>query len=243
MLFLLTRTILLYLFLGLVMRLMGKRQLAELEMSELITTLLLSELAALPLVNHDIPLLYAVVPVLTLVCMEILTSVIFVHLPRLRRCDKNTPSLLIVQGEIDRDELRNNRLTPEELFSALRQQGVADPCEVEYAILEKNGSLSVIPWARYRPAVPADLGREVAEEGMMHLLISDGVAHERTLQRLGHDRVWLENLCARRSLAVEDIYCLMCNDVGRVILIPANRKRGRQRPWRRYDKEERKCVR
>ncbi len=238
----LIRTILLYLFLGVVMRLMGKRQLAELEMSELITTLLLSELAALPLENHDIPLLYAVVPVLLLVSMEVLTSVLLVRLPALRRCDKNTPSLLITQGEIDRDELRNNRMTPEELFSALRQQGIADPCEVEYAILEKDGSLSVIPWARYRPAVPADLGCAVTEDGLMHLLISDGIAHKRTLQQLGHDLPWLEQLCARRGLTIRQVYCLMCNDAGRVILIPNDSRGKGRRPWKQQSKEDTPCA-
>lgn len=242
MLFLWIRTILLYLFLGAVMRLMGKRQLAQLEMSELITTLLLSELAALPLENHDIPLLYAVIPVLTLVTLEVFISVLLFRLPHLRRRDHNTPSLLIAQGQIDRDELRNNRMTPEELFAALRQQGIADPCEVEYAVLEKNGSLSVIPWARYRPAVPADLGREVAEEGMMHLLISDGVIHERTLHGMGHDRLWLEQLCARRSLSISEVYCLMCNDAGRVIFIPADHNKKSRRPWRQQQKEDTPCA-
>ncbi|MBQ7337801.1 MAG: DUF421 domain-containing protein [Clostridia bacterium] len=235
MLPLLLRTIILYLFLGLAMRLMGKRQLAQLEMSELITTLLLSELAALPLENHDIPLLYAIVPILTLMSFEIIHSVLLVQMPRLRRRDRNTPSLLICRGEIDRDELRNNRLTPEELFSALRQQSIADPCEVEYAVLEKNGSLSVIPKAAYRPAVPADIGRDVAEEGMMHLLISDGVIHDRTLCELGQDRAWLNRICEKRGYTPGDLYCLMCNDAGRVIFIPSDRKGKARRPWKGED--------
>ena len=235
MLPLLLRTVLLYLFLGLVMRLMGKRQLAQLEMSELITTLLLSELAALPLENHDIPLLYAIVPILTLVSLEIFLSVLLVRFPSLRRRDKNTPSLLISRGMLDRDELRNNRMTPEELFSALRQQGYADPYEIEYAILEKSGALSVIPKAAYRPATPRDVGRDVAREGMMHLLICDGTIHERTLSQLGHDRDWLLALCQKRGYAPKDVYCLLCNDQGRVIFIPSDHRGHGRHPWKEAD--------
>ena len=239
MLLLLFRTVVLYFFLSLTMHLMGKRQLAQLETTELITTLLLSELAALPLENHDIPLMYAVVPILTLVSLEILLSVVILRRPALRCRDKNTPSLLIVKGQLDRDELVNNRLTPEELFAALRQQGIADPSEVNYAVLEKNGALSVIPKAAFRPATPADLGRDVAEPGMMHLLISDGIIHTRTLAQIGRDPAWLQETCHRRGYAPKDIYCLMCNDVGEVILIPSDHCGVGRRPW----KEDSACAR
>lgn len=235
MLPLLFRTVLLYLFLELVMRLMGKRQLAQLEMSELITTLLLSELGALPLENHDIPLLYAIIPILTLVSLEIVISVLRVRLPVLRRHDKNTPALLISQGMLDRDELRNNRLTPEELFSALRQQGYADPTEIQYAILEKSGALSVIPKAAYRPATPQDLGKDVADPGMMHLLICDGMIHDRTLARMGRDRTWLQNVCSKRGFCPEELYCLLCNDQGHIILIPSDHRGKACRPWKEAD--------
>ncbi|MBQ8718906.1 MAG: DUF421 domain-containing protein [Clostridia bacterium] len=238
MLLLLLRTVVLYLFLLLTMRLMGKRQLAQLETTELITTLLLSELAALPLENHDIPLLYAIIPILTLVSLEILLSVVLLRLPALRRHDKNTPALLIAQGQLDRDELINNRMTPEELFSALRQQGFADPSEVNYAVLEKNGALSVIPKAAFRPATPSDLGKDVYEPGMMHLLISDGVVHKRTLAQIGRDEAWLVEKCHRRGYATADIYCLMCDDTDHIILIPSDRRGIGRRPW----KEDSACA-
>ena len=239
MLLLLFRTVVLYLFLMLTMHLMGKRQLAQLETTELITTLLLSELAALPLENHDIPLLYAIVPILTLVSLEIVCSMLLLRFPGIRRHDKNTPSLLIAKGQLDRDELVNNRLTPEELFSALRQQGIADPSEVNYAILEKNGALSVIPKAAYRPTTPVDLGCNVEEPGMMHLLISDGMIHTRTLAQIGRDETWLQDICQQRKLRPADIYCLMCDDMGRIIFVPSDHRGKGRRPW----KEGNTCVR
>lgn len=237
---LLVRTVLLYLFLELIMRLMGKRELAQLETGELITTLLLSELAALPLEDREIPMLYAVFPILILVMLEVSLSMIQLRYPRLRQRSRNTPSLLIANGKPDRDELRNNRMTPEELFAALRQQGIADPCEVEYAILEKNGSLSVIPRAAYRPVTLHDLGQDPPkEEGMMHLLISDGVVQTGTLQCMGRNEAWLDKLCRARGYAPEDLYCLMCNDAGRVALIPADRKGKSRHAW----KEDTECAR
>ncbi len=229
---LLIRTVFLYLFLGLTMRLMGKRELAQLETSELVTTLLLSELAVLPLENHDIPLLYAILPILILVVLEIGLSMLQLHLPRWRLHDRNTPSLLIAQGRLDRDELQNNRMTPEELFSALRQQGYADPSEIEYAVLEKSGALSLIPKAAHRPITPSDLGRDVTEDGMMHLLICDGVIHRRTLSQIGRDDAWLQSFCRKRGYAPHELYCLMCNDQGRVIFIPSDHNGKGRRPWK-----------
>ena len=232
MMVLLLRTVILYVLLGLVMRVMGKRQLAQLETSELITTLLLSELAVLPLENRDVPLLHAIFPILLLAALEIGSSMLQIRLPRLRRFSGSPPALLIVQGQLDRDALRRNRLTPEELFSSLRQQGIADPCEVEYAILEKNGALSVIPWARYRPAAPADLGRDVAEEGLMQLLICDGVIQTHTLTQMGYDQEWLTRLCQKRGYAPNELFCLMCNDAQRVILIPFDHAGHARRAWK-----------
>ena len=235
MLLLLFRTVVLYLFLVITMYLMGKRQLAQLETSELITTLLLSELAAIPLQNHDIPLMYAIITILTLVTLEVFLSVVLLRLPALRRRDRNTPSLLIARGQLDRDELFNNRMTPEELFSALRQQGFGDPSEINYAILEKNGMLSIIPKAPFRPATPVDLGKDVYEPGIMHLLISEGVVHQRTLTQIGRDPAWLEEICRWRGYATSDIYCLMCNDVEHVILIPSDHRGAGRRCWKEDD--------
>ena len=234
MMVILLRTVVLYILLGLVMRVMGKRQLAQLETSELITTFLLSELAVLPLENRDTPISHAIFPILLLTALEIGSAMLQIRSPRLRRFSGSPPALLIVQGELDRDALRRNRLTPEELFSALRQQGIADPCEVEYAILEKNGSLSVIPWARYRPAVPADLGQDVAEEGLMHLLISDGIIQTHTLTQMGYSEDWLIQLCQKRGYAPHELFCLMCNDAQRVILIPSDHSGCARRAWKSH---------
>ncbi|MBR5615790.1 MAG: DUF421 domain-containing protein, partial [Clostridia bacterium] len=172
------RTLLIYLMVTGAMRLMGKRQIGQLEVSELITTLLLSEIATLPIENPDIPVLYAVVPIVTLLTLEVCTALLLSRHPRLRRKIEASPSMLIRNGKLDQGELARNRLSVDELFAGLRQQGIGDPDEVAYAILEKNGQLSVIQKEQFRHATPSDLSLSVKREGIMHLLISDGDVNE-----------------------------------------------------------------
>lgn len=222
------RTFVMYLLLHVVMRLMGKRQIAELEMSELITTLLLSELAVLPIENDDIPLLYAILPIITVVTLEIASSVLQTRSATIRTRSSNTPSILICRGEIDPKALSDNRMSLDEFFAALRQQGIADPREVEYAILETNGALSVLPWVRNRPATPSDLGLSVKEGGIMHLIVSDGAINRRALALVGKDQAWLEQLCQKNKLTLRQVYCLLCDDNGQTVLLPKknNKKKG-----------------
>lgn len=218
------RTFIVYLLLHIVMQLMGKRQIAELEMSELITTLLLSELAVLPIENVNVPLAYAIVPIVTVVTLEIGSSVLLTHSGTLRARSANTPGILICRGEIDQQALSDNRMSLDEFFAALRQQGIADPREVEYAILETNGALSVIPRTEHRPVTPSDLAQSPAERGIMHLIVSNGAVNRRSLSLLGKDTAWLESLCRKRGLPLRDIFCLMCDDSGQSVLIPKSKK-------------------
>jgi uncharacterized membrane protein YcaP (DUF421 family) len=213
------RTILIYLMLTGAMRLMGKRQIGQLEVSELVTTFLLSEIATLPIENPDIPVLHAVVPVVTLLTLEVSMALLLSRSSRLRRKLEAPPSMLICKGRLDQKELLRNRLSVEELLAGLRQQGVSDPEEVDYAILEKNGQLSVILKEPYRPATVKDAGLSVGHEGMMHVLISGGTVNEYNLRLLGKDREWLDGVLKRKKARREDVLCLLCNDAGKTELL------------------------
>lgn len=213
------RTFLIYLMVTGCMRLMGKRQIGQLEVSELVTTLLLSEIATLPIENPDIPVLHAVVPIVTLLTLEVSMSVLLSHCPRLRRKIEAPPSMLICQGRLDQRELLRNRLSFEEVVAGLRQQGVSDPEEVDYAILEKNGQLSVILKEPYRPATVKDAGLSVGHEGMMHVIISGGAVNEYNLRLLGKDGEWLDGVLKRKKARREDVLCLLCNDAGKIELL------------------------
>lgn len=219
------RTILIYLMVTGVMRLMGKRQIGQLEVSELVTTLLLSEIATLPIENPDVPVLHAVVPVVTLLMLEVGMAVLLSRCPRLRRRVEAAPCMLICRGRLDRRELLRNRLSVEEVFSGLRQQGIGDPEEVDYAILEKNGRLSVILKEAYRPATVKDAGLAVEREGIMHLLISDGEVIEYNLRLLGKSESWLEGVLKQKKARRCDVLYLLCNDAGKIKLF---RKDGKE---------------
>lgn len=213
------RTLLIYAILAGAMRLMGKRQVGELEVSELIITLLLSEIATLPIENQDIPVLYAVIPIVTLLMLEVGSSVLMMRCPRLKQKLGTTPSMLIVRGKLNQQELIRNRLSVEELLSELRQQGVADLREVEYAILEKNGKMSIILWEQYRPVSARDLKLDTQEEGLMHLVIGHGVINEYSLQLLRRDRAWVASVLRKHRIAQEQVLYLLCDDAGNVELL------------------------
>ena len=217
------RTILIYLMVTGAMRLMGKRQIGELEVSELITTLLLSEIATLPIENPDIPVLYAVIPVVTLLTFEVVMAVLLSRLPRFRRKIESSPSMLIRNGYLDQGELLRNRLSVEELIASLRQQGVGDPEEVAYAILEKNGQMSLILKEEHRPLTPADLSMSPERAGMMHLVVCDGVINEYNLKLLGRDGAWVSAQLQSRGLRQDEVLYLLCNDAGRISVLKKER--------------------
>ena len=217
------RTILIYLMVTGAMRLMGKRQIGQLEVSELVTTLLLSEIATLPIENPDIPVLHAVVPVVTLLMLEVGMALLLSRCPRLRRKLEAPPSMLICRGVLDQKELARNRLSVEEVLAGLRQQGIGDPAEVDYAMLEKNGQLSVLLKEPYRPVTVKDAGLVVEREGMMHVLISGGAVNEYNLRLLGKDETWLEDVLKRKKARRKDVLCLLCNDAGKVTLVRKER--------------------
>ena len=208
------RTLVIYLILTGAMRLMGKRQIGELEVSELITTLLISEIATIPIENADIPVLHAVIPIVTLITLEVVMATLLSRCPRVRQTLEAKPSMLICRGVLNHTELTRNRMSVEELFAGLRQQGIADPDEVYYAIMEKNGQLSIIPKATHRPVEAGEVRGSVKESGIAHLLVCDGKVNQYNLGLLGHDERWLQKQLERRDLRAEELLYFLCDDAG-----------------------------
>ena len=223
MITILIRTLLIYLMVTGAMRLMGKRQIGQLEVSELITTLLLSEIATLPIENPEVPILYAVIPTVTLLTIEVCMAVLLSRFPKFRKKIEAPPSMLICDGHLDQRELLRNRLSVEELIASLRQQGVGDPNEVAYAILEKNGQVSLILKEEHRPVTLSDLSKTPRREGMMHLIISDGEINEYNLNLLGRDTAWLASLLKKKHLDQREVLYLLCNDAGKVSVLKKER--------------------
>ncbi len=220
MLTILIRTLIIYLSLIATMRFMGKRQLGELEVSELVTTLLLSEVASLPVTNQDIPLSFALIPILTLMSLEVLMSWGLVKCTWLKKLLSVRPAILIRRGKPDPVAMEKSRISAEELLSQLRQKDVTDPDDVEYAIAEPNGQVSVVLKSTARQATTRDLGVNPPETGMMHLIIHDGQINRQNLTLSGHDTQWLDQILASHKLQTKDIFLLLVDDTGKVRILP-----------------------
>lgn len=218
----LVRTVIVYIVLISTMRFMGKRQLGELEISDLVTTLLLSDIATLPITNTDIPLSHALVPILTLTSLEVILSGALLKIPFLKKLLSVRPAILVRHGEPDRAVMRSMRISAEELMSQLRQKDVTHLDEVEYAILEPNGQISVVKSAVHQEVTPDDLGIDKPETGMTHLIICDGKINPLNLSIAGKDGCWLKTELRRHKLTEEEVFLLTVDDAGEVRVYPRN---------------------
>jgi uncharacterized membrane protein YcaP (DUF421 family) len=219
MLSIIIRTIVIYILLMIIMRLMGKRQLGELDVSELVITILLSEIATLPITNPEKSPAVAFIPISILAALEILTSTFILKYPWAKRIFSSKPAVLIARGRLDRKQMKRVRISIEELISQIRQNGIFDLEEVDYAILEENGKMSIIPKSRYRQPDRNDLSLPDNNCGVMHILISDGVVNKHGLALLNIERKHLEALLREHSLKAEDVFCMTCNDAGKLFIV------------------------
>ncbi|MBR2965197.1 MAG: DUF421 domain-containing protein [Clostridia bacterium] len=200
----LIRTLIIYVFLSFSIKIMGKRQIGELEIGELISTLLISEVAALPIADPDIPLSSAVFPIIFIISLEILVSFIKNKSEKMKRIIDGEPSFVIYRGKLRQRVLRENRISMNEILSELRVLGVGDISEVDYAILEQNGKLSVLKKDKDRLA---------------HTLIIDGEVNEYALSALGYDMEWLSKILKQDNCKVEDVFLMTVDDNGNTNII------------------------
>ncbi len=213
------RTIILYFTLIVSMRFMGKRQIGEVQISEFIITIMLSEIAATPILDQSVPLLHAITAIVLLLSIELLVSFLLIKSNPLKRLICGTPSILIQRGQLIQKELKKNRVDIEELFSELRQKGYSTLSEINYAILEENGQLSVFPYAAKSPAAAEDLALSPEETGIDHLCVADGKILEDSLQIIGWSKEQLEKEIAHRQLYLSDIFILTIDDKNNLRII------------------------
>ena len=185
------RTVIVFLCIIGAMRLMGKRQLGELELSELVVAVLITDIAAHPLQDIGIPLLNGLLPIAVLLSSELLISWLALKSDTLRKLLFGKPSILIDNGQIRQTEMRKNRFSLDELSEALRKKGIVDLSTVHKAILETDGTLNVLPYAKSSPLTPEHLGLRPEERGMPVTLISDGRTEQENLRLIGRDEQWL----------------------------------------------------
>ena len=213
------RTLIVYFALLLTMRLMGKRQLGEMELSEFVTAALIADLAAHPLQDMGIPLLNGLVPIAVLFCCEVLIAGLSLRSIRLRELLFGKPSLLIVKGEIDQAQMRRNRFTLDELMQELRSQGVTDIRMIEYAVLETDGKLSLLLSPAASPVTASQLDLPQGNAGYPHIVISDGRVLEANLRHLGLDAAWLDNTLREQGYASPAAVYLMTVAEGKAFFL------------------------
>lgn len=213
------RTLTVYFALLLTMRLMGKRQLGEMELSEFVVAALIADLAAHPLQDMGIPLLNGLVPIAVLFCCEVLIAGLSLRHIRLREIVFGKPSLLIVKGEINQAEMRRNRFTLDELMQELRSQGVTEIRSIEYAILETDGKLTLLPFPSARPVTASQMKIDTTDGGYPRIVISDGRLLEANLRQLGLDAAWLDEVLQEHGLAERsDVYLMTVDERQNIFL-------------------------
>lgn len=182
------RTLFLYLLLITVMRILGKKQVGQLDPTEFVVVLLLSELAAVSMQDINLPLMNCIVPIITLLCIEIIFSVLEMKSKKLRDLMQGNPVIIISDGKLLYEALKATRYNVDDVMQELRIAGYSDIREIEFAILENSGSVSIIPKAANRPVTPDDINITAKPTGYPHIVISDGKINAQALESCGLEK-------------------------------------------------------
>ena len=202
------RTVIIYIFIIAAMRIMGKRQLGELQPIELVVTLLISDLAAVPMQESGMPLINGLIPILILVALELLFSGLMLKSSLFSRLISGPPIVVVNKGKLDQKALKKLRLTSEDLMESLRMQNVFDLQEIEYAIAETNGKISVFKNPEFRAPTCSDLSVVQPDNGMPVVAVSDGHISDWALSICEGDHSWMERTLADNACTVEDVVLL-----------------------------------
>lgn len=206
----LIRTIIIYLFLAISLKIMGKRQIGEFEVGELVSTLLISEIASIPICDSSVPILHAVIPVTFILCIEIITAALKNKLPGLKRAVEGTPVYIIYKGKLLQNVLRDNRISINEILSELRVQGIGDISDVEYGILEQNGKIAVI---------------KKSDGNIAHNIIIDGEVSYETVKSLGYNEAWLKKRLDEFGVHSNEVFLMTVDDSQKINIIKKDIKK------------------
>ena len=205
MLTILFRTLFIYLVLFLIMRLMGKRQIGELEVNELVSTLLISEIGALPISDTDIPLLPSLIPILFIASAEVIISITKNKSATLKRIVEGEPTYIIYKGSLRQKALADNRISINEVLTEMRTQGIADINNIRYAILEPNGKLSFL--------------KESDSPNISKTLVIDTKPDLKNIEEAGFTKDWLYRKLSESNIELNNVFLMTINEKGDITLI------------------------
>lgn len=219
MLIIAIRTLILYTLVIVAIRLMGKREIGQLQPFELVVLLMLSDFAAIPSEDIGIPLMAGIIPILVLVFISVILSFIELKSERARGILNGVPSVLIERGKIIEQELVRNRIPLSDLIEEIRMKSIPNIADVEYAVLETNGQISILPKSLKRPVNPEDLKLQPSFEGLPIVLVMDGKLNQANLSKANKDLKWLDNEIQKKKLnGVEEVLFASLDSSGNLFL-------------------------
>lgn len=210
------RTLILYLVLVVVIRLMGKRQLGQMEPTEFVVTMLAANLVSIPMQDSGIPILSGLIPILTVLSLELILSTLSLRSLKFRRLLCGKPVILIENGHILQSNLLRTRVTLDELTSQLRKKDVLDIASVQYAILETDGNVSVFPYPKDQPATAKDAGIQAGKQLLPITIISDGQLLPENLPLIGKDESWVFHQLDAQRCAMQDVWLMTADTAGHI---------------------------
>lgn len=213
------RTILLYAFVVLTVRLMGKRQISEMQPSELVITLIVSEIAAIPMQNTSQPLLSGIIPVMVLVALEIAASVLMMKSGKFRKIMCGSPIVVIRDGKILQNEMRRLRLTTEDLCVQLRQQDIFSIEDVQYCIVETNGKVSVLEKPQKRTPSADDLKVKIKDNKIETVVVSDGQILDNSLKLCGKNKDDVYKILKSEHTRLKDVFLMTLDALGKYNIV------------------------
>lgn len=210
----LIRAVILYIVITFSLRLMGKRQLGELQPSELVVTILISNIAAIPVEDSSVPMIMGIVPILTLVCLDVIMSGIMLKSAKVRKLMIGSPRIIISEGDILQKEMKRLRYTVDDLTEAMREQQIFDINQIHYAIVETTGKINFLLKKDYQSAEKQDVKAGGSTENPPSVIIRDGITDKEQLRLLGLGEQWLTKILRENNVGIKGVFLMTADKNG-----------------------------
>jgi uncharacterized membrane protein YcaP (DUF421 family) len=218
------RTLIIYLLIVLAVRLMGKRQIGQLRPTELVVALIISDIAAVPMQDNGIPLVYGIFPIFLLVALELILSALMLKFPFMERLVSGNPVVIIQNGKLNKDALKKLRLTVDDLLEAMRMQDCFQIQDVECAVAETNGHISLFLRPEARTVTCKDLNLSSADTGMPVLVVSDGEFSPFGLSAAGENEQSIKNLLLSQKISLQSVFLMTMTPKGMFFILSRDGK-------------------
>lgn len=210
----LIRAVILYIVITFSLRLMGKRQLGELQPSELVVTILISNIAAIPVEDSSVPMIMGIVPILTLVCLDVIMSGIMLKSAKVRKLMIGSPRIIISDGDILQKEMKRLRYTVDDLTEAMREEQIFDINQIHYAIVETTGKINFLLKKDYQPAERQDVQAGGSTDNPPSVIIRDGITDKEQLRLLGLGEQWLTKVLRENNVGIKGVFLMTADRNG-----------------------------